>query len=56
MDSKEFPSLPIDYGFRDNIHFWFMKSSRPYAMKMPEGKGTSWNTVWYAAKRYDTSV
>ena len=56
MDSKSFPSLPIDYGFRDNIHFWFMKSSKPYPMKMAEGKGTSWNTVWYAAKRYDPSV
>ncbi|MHA2041748.1 MAG: hypothetical protein ACW975_07790 [Candidatus Thorarchaeota archaeon] len=56
MDAKSFPGLPIDYGFRDNMFFWFMKSSKPYSMKMAEGKGTTWNTVWYAAKRYDPSV
>lgn len=56
LDAKSFPGLPIDYGFRDNMFFWFMKSSKPYSMKMAEGKGTTWNTVWYAAKRYDPSV
>ena len=27
---KGFPRLPIDYGFRDNVRFWFTKHSTPY--------------------------
>ena len=25
---KGFPRLPIDYGYRDNVQFWFTKHSR----------------------------
>jgi flavin reductase (DIM6/NTAB) family NADH-FMN oxidoreductase RutF len=56
MDATGFPQLPIDYGYRDNIHFWFTKSSKPYAVKIPESKGTTLNTITYAAKRFDPSV
>ncbi|MHA1902765.1 MAG: hypothetical protein ACXADL_04425 [Candidatus Thorarchaeota archaeon] len=56
MDAKRFPRMPIDYGFRDNLNFWFMSSSKPYSVRIPEEKGTSLNTVTFAAKRFDPSV
>ena len=56
MDDKTFPNLPIDYGFRDNIYFWFAEVKKPYKVRIPEDKGTNLNTVMYAAKRFDPSV
>lgn len=56
MDEKSFPSLPIDFGFRDNIYFWFAETKKPYKVRIPEDKGTNLNTVMYAAKRFDPSV
>jgi len=56
MDDKSFPDLPIDYGFRDNIYFWFAEVKKPYKVRIPEDKGTNVNTVLYAAKRFDPSV
>ncbi len=56
MDAKSFPRMPIGYGFRDNIHFWFTQGSKPFALRIPESKGTSVNTVLYAAKRYDPTI
>jgi flavin reductase (DIM6/NTAB) family NADH-FMN oxidoreductase RutF len=56
MDAKSFPRIPVGYGFRDNIHFWFTQGSKPFALRIPESKGTSVNTVLYAAKRYDPTI
>jgi flavin reductase (DIM6/NTAB) family NADH-FMN oxidoreductase RutF len=56
MDAKDFPRMPIDYGFRDNIYFWFTKGEKPYKVRIPESKGTSANTVFYAAKRFDPEI
>ena len=56
MDAKRFPSLPIDWGFRDNMHFWFAETKKPYAVEIPKSKGVNINSVMYAAQRYDPSV
>lgn len=56
MDAKSFPRIPVGYGFRDNLNFWFTQSSKPFAYQIPESKGTSVNTVLYAAKRHDPTV
>ena len=56
MDAKSFPRIPVGFGFRDNIHFWFTQGGKPFAYRIPESKGTSVNTVLYAAKRHDPSV
>jgi hypothetical protein len=53
---KEFPDLPIDFGYRNNINFWFSKHSSPYAEPIPKEKGNSVNTVIYAAQRIDPEV
>lgn len=56
FNGNEFPNLPIDFGYRNNINFWFSKHSTPYAEPIPKGKGSSVNTVMYAAQRIDPEV
>jgi flavin reductase (DIM6/NTAB) family NADH-FMN oxidoreductase RutF len=56
FNGKEFPDLPIDFGYRNNINFWFSKHSSPYAEPIPKEKGNSVNTVIYAAQRIDPEV
>lgn len=53
---KGFPALPIDYGYRDNIRFWFTKHSRPYAVPIPQEKGNSIEVIKYACSRYDPDI
>ena len=53
---KGFPSLPIDYGYRDNQFFWFAEHSVPYSETLPTGKGVDIGTVRYQADRIDPEV
>lgn len=48
---KGFPSLPVDYGYRDGKHFWFAKHSSPYAEPIPKNKGIDANTIKYEVQR-----
>ncbi len=56
FQGKGFPIVPIDFGFRDNINFWFSNNSNPYSEQMPSEKGTIVNTVMYAARRFDPDI
>ncbi|MGY5875801.1 MAG: hypothetical protein RTU30_08645 [Candidatus Thorarchaeota archaeon] len=56
MDAKSFPCVPVDYGFRDNFQFWFVKSSKPYSVPIPSGKGIDVQAVLFAAKRTDPTI
>ena len=51
-----FPSVPVDYGYRDNTRFWFTRFKRPFFSKIPERKGMELSTVTYAADRIDPDV
>jgi flavin reductase (DIM6/NTAB) family NADH-FMN oxidoreductase RutF len=51
-----FPALPIDFGYRDNVRFWFTKHSPPYAIPIPREKGNTMETVRYACSRFDPTV
>ena len=53
---KGLPTLPIDYGYRDNVRFWFAKHKRPYAVPIPEGKGNPIEAVRYACDRFDPDI
>ena len=53
---KGFPRIPIDFGFRDNIQFWFSKHSKPYPIKVPGSKASSVETVLYACTRFDPDI
>ncbi|NHK32909.1 MAG: hypothetical protein FK730_16295 [Asgard group archaeon] len=52
----DFPSLPIDYGFRNNSHFWFTKHSKPYKLAIPESKAVDISSVRYAVERCDPDI
>jgi len=56
LKGKGFPALPIDFGYRDNVRFWFTKHSRPYAVSIPREKGNTLETVKYAVTRFDPDV
>ena len=53
---KGFPRMPIDYGYRDNVRFWFAEHSRPYAVPIPKDKGSAVETVKYACTRFDPDI
>ncbi len=56
VKGRFFPRVPVDYGYRDNTNFWISRFARPYAEKIPGGKGTEVSTVYYAANRIDPRV
>ncbi|MDD5447335.1 MAG: hypothetical protein PHY36_05580 [Methanocellales archaeon] len=53
---KGFPRLPIGYGYRDNLRFWFSRHNRSYAVSIPKEKGVSVEDVMYAAGRIDPDI
>ena len=46
-----FPSLPIDYGYRDSKYFWFTGHGRPYKEPIPQDKGIDVNSIIYQVQR-----
>ena len=56
IQTKNFPNVPVDYGYRDNTNFWMAKFKMPYAEKIPENKGSNIDTIMYAADRTDPDV
>ena len=53
--AKDFPNLPVDYGYRDSKNFWFHRKSRLRAELLPMRKA-SLESVRYAADRIDDKV
>lgn len=56
VTSSGFPKVPVDYGYRDNKNFWYVKSKRAKSEPIPKSKGISLDTVKYAASRIDTEI
>ncbi len=56
LQGGEFPKLPIDYGYRDSMHFWFSHASRPRSVDVPKGHGSTADAVRFDADRIDPSV
>ena len=55
VKAKDFPPLPVDYGYRDSKNFWFHRKRRMRAELLPMRK-TSLEYVRYAANRADDTV
>ena len=51
-----FPSLPVDFGFRDSKQFWFSKHSHPYAEPIPKAKGVNTDAVQYQVERMEGAI
>ena len=55
VTAKDFPPLPVDYGYRDSKNFWFHRKNRMRAELLPM-REASLDSVRYAADRIDDKV
>ncbi len=55
VDCKNFPAVPVDYGYRDSTNFWYTKFKKPIPEKIQAKEGDV-NAVKYAASRIDPEV
>lgn len=53
--NRKMPSLPVDYGFRNNSRFWISRSRRPLKFPIPKDKGVGAEVVRNAAEQLDPS-
>lgn len=53
--AKDFPHVPVDYGYRDSKNFWFCRHSRMIPELLAVRK-TSIESVRYATKRADDKI
>lgn len=53
--AKDFPCVPVDYGYRDSTNFWCSAFKKPFPEKIQAKEGDV-NSVKYAAKRIDPDV
>lgn len=56
VKANKFPRVPVDYGYRDNTHFWYTRFRRPIAERIANGKEAELSGVIYAADRMDPDV
>lgn len=55
VKSKDFPHLPVDYGYRDSKNFWYIRHSRAIPEILPI-RATTISSVRYAADRIDDKI
>lgn len=55
VTAKDFPPLPVDYGYRDSKNFWYHKKTKMRA-ELLQVRKTTLESVRYAAKRADDVV
>lgn len=53
--AKDFPNLPVDYGYRDSKNFWYCRASRMRA-ELLQMRQASLESVRYAADRVDDKI
>ena len=53
--AKDFPGLPVDYGYRDSKNFWFHRKTRMRA-ELLQVRQASLESVRYAADRVDDKI
>lgn len=56
VNSRNFPRIPVDYGYRDSKSFWYTKFRKPLSEPIPKNKGVGLDSVKYAASRIDPDV
>lgn len=56
VKSKDFPRVPVDYGYRDSTNFWYTRHSKARPEPIPAGKEADVQSVMYAANRADDTV
>ncbi len=56
VKSRDFPKVPVDYGYRDSTYFRYSKSKKPLKCPIPDVQSNSVASVRYASERIDPSV
>ena len=56
VKARNFPRIPVDYGYRDNTHFWYSSSKKYKSAPIPKIKSNDISAVRYAADRTDPEV
>jgi len=57
LDSRrEFPDMPLSYGFRGGSNFWFTRHSQPFHIPVPRDKGFEHSRIYYLANKADQDV
>jgi len=55
VTARDFPALPVDYGYRDSKNFWFHRKRRMRA-ELLQVRQASLSSVRYAAERADDKI
>ena len=55
VKAKDFPKVPVDYGYRDSTNFWYTPFKKPVPEKIRAKEGDV-QSVKYAASRIDPDV
>lgn len=55
VKAKDFPPVPVDYGYRDSKNFWYSKHTKVIPELLPV-RATTVQSVQYAAKRIDPEM
>lgn len=55
VTARDFPPVPVDYGYRDSKNFWYSRFRRPHPELLPV-RETSLASVRYAADRIDDKI
>jgi len=59
VEQKEFPNMPISYGFRHNDterRFFFSSHNKPFPVPIPSPKGLEHQAIYYSANKLDPEV
>jgi len=56
VKASSFPKIPVDYGYRDNTHFWYTPSTKFISEPIPSAKEMDIQTVRFAADRTDPNI
>ena len=59
VTKKDFPPVPVDYGYRDSTNFWytpFPKLTKPVAEPIPAPKEVDLSSIKYAAERCSDTI
>ena len=59
VTAKDFPPVPVDYGYRDSTNFWYTpwpKFQKPHAEPIPAPKEIDIASIRYAADRCDPTI
>ncbi|MCP4001950.1 MAG: hypothetical protein GY727_13660 [Gammaproteobacteria bacterium] len=55
-ERKEFPDMPISFGFRGGSEFWFARHGKPFYIGMPENRGMDQQGIYRVANGMDTEI